>query len=224
MKRRVCSMLLTVILLVGVLIPTVEAAVLTDLRTTDWYYTEVQQMVQQGYINGYPDGTFRGEKSMSVAEFITVLCKLLNMEYGEENGYWAGKQLNAAIRMGWLDSYDLTLAPSDSQLPRQLAAKILTMALNTAGSGTDTQLPFSDQAQISATYRPYVAAAYAQGLFLGDADGNFYPYGTITRGAAATLAYRAAKKGGTTTVPEQSDPYADHIFCETRNAGSCKQD
>ncbi|MGQ9866719.1 MAG: iron uptake porin, partial [Pseudanabaenaceae cyanobacterium] len=43
---------------------------LTDVRTTDWAFTALQSLVERyGCIAGYPDRTFRGQRSLTRFEF-----------------------------------------------------------------------------------------------------------------------------------------------------------
>ena len=38
-----------------------------------WAEAEINAAIENGYINGYPDGTFQPEKSISRAEFVKII-------------------------------------------------------------------------------------------------------------------------------------------------------
>lgn len=51
---------------------------LSDVRPTDWAYQALQSLVERyGIISGYPDGTFRGNRSLTRHEFAAVLSTVL---------------------------------------------------------------------------------------------------------------------------------------------------
>lgn len=69
----------------GVLSPRVAVAQVTsvsqlsDVQPTDWAYQALQSLVERyGVISGYPDGTFRGNRSLSRYEFAAALNTVLN--------------------------------------------------------------------------------------------------------------------------------------------------
>lgn len=70
----------------------------SDVAGTQWYASAVAQL--SGILTGYEDGTFRPNAEVTMAEFITVLCRALDLEeeavmLGEEPGdpwytpYWS---------------------------------------------------------------------------------------------------------------------------------------
>ena len=73
-----------------------DAATLSDVSEGQWFYEPVSEMIAAGYIDGYEDGTFKPERDVSVAEFVTMTAKCLGLETGEEYGHWAGRQMGNA--------------------------------------------------------------------------------------------------------------------------------
>ncbi|GAB4541976.1 MAG: iron uptake porin [Pleurocapsa sp.] len=58
-------------------IPAVEQ--LRDVRATDWAFAALQSLAQRyGCITGYPDGTYRGDRSVTRYEFAVALNSCLN--------------------------------------------------------------------------------------------------------------------------------------------------
>lgn len=50
----------------------------TDVATNDWYYTAVTSAVSYGWINGYSDGSFRPQATITRAEVVTIVNRMLN--------------------------------------------------------------------------------------------------------------------------------------------------
>ncbi len=62
------------------------ASPFTDVSYTSDYYTEVTAMSGQGVINGYDDGTFRPENSVTHAEAIKLVCAMAGISYSGYSG------------------------------------------------------------------------------------------------------------------------------------------
>ena len=184
-------------------------ATLSDIGEGDWFYTEVSEMVAAGYIDGYEDGTFKPGRDVSVAEFVTMTAKCLGLETGEEYGHWAGKQMGYAYDNGWLDEQDSAWDQFNYPVSRQLAAKILAVAL---GLELTDDIPYSDRADVGQSYVLYVGALCRAGLFDGFEDNTIRPGAVLTRAQAATLIYRAVNTGERMTVAPDGKPFAETVY------------
>ena len=86
-----------------------------------------------GVIKGYNDNTFKGEKGISRAEFVTILCDLLNVgiqentdtEFSDMENHWAKDYVNAFSKTGYVLGYpDGTFKP-DENVTRAEAVSII---------------------------------------------------------------------------------------------------
>lgn len=66
--KKITALLLVMTMVLGLCI-TVSAQQFTDLSENHWAYANIQQLVSEGTIKGYPDGTFRPEATVTRAEF-----------------------------------------------------------------------------------------------------------------------------------------------------------
>src|SRR5665647_658936 len=74
LKKRVA--LLTILCMMVTLVPSaVSAATVSDI-SGHWAQTTIQAWVDQGYINGYPDGTFKPENPISREEVASIIMKI----------------------------------------------------------------------------------------------------------------------------------------------------
>lgn len=53
----------------------------SDVTPADWAYQAVSQLASAGIINGYPDGTFQGEKDVTRYEIAQMVAKAMAHEY-----------------------------------------------------------------------------------------------------------------------------------------------
>lgn len=51
-----------------------------DVKSADWFYPQVSAAQSVGYIQGYPDGTFKPNQSISREEAAAVLARLLKLD------------------------------------------------------------------------------------------------------------------------------------------------
>lgn len=159
-----------------------------DVPTTHWAYTYIQSLVNAGIINGYEDGSFRPDNSVTWGEALKLVLRVAG--YSEQTApagqYWATGYMNLAIAQGILaDTVDLR-APIDRLSMAQLAAKALELSAPTVAS------PFADCSDAS------VVALYEAGVVTGSsvAGGTVYnPDSSLTRAEFAAIIYRMRELG-----------------------------
>ena len=85
----------------------------SDVSTDDWAYQAVADLSDQGVVEGYPDGTFRGERNMTRYELAQVIARLMAREdqlNAEQRatldklaGEYADELANLGVRVGNLE-------------------------------------------------------------------------------------------------------------------------
>lgn len=69
------------VLLAGVLGGSVGAAnPFSDVSSSDWAYQAVADLSDEGIVDGYPDGTFRGQKNVTRYELAQITARLMAKE------------------------------------------------------------------------------------------------------------------------------------------------
>jgi len=108
----------------------------SDVAKTAWFNKAVSSMANGEFILGYPDGTFMGDKSITRAEFVTVMVRFLDAPetadnpFSDVSGHWAEDYITAAVAAGWVDGYpDGTFKP-DTPITRAEAMKIINTVLH----------------------------------------------------------------------------------------------
>lgn len=70
--KRILSLILIAAMLLSI-VPTAFAADFSDFNSSHWAYEYVTTLVNDGTINGYADGTFRPEGTVTRAEFVKMI-------------------------------------------------------------------------------------------------------------------------------------------------------
>ncbi|MBS3908529.1 MAG: S-layer homology domain-containing protein [Actinobacteria bacterium] len=198
---------IAIVALVGVLVATTGLASTSykDVPTGAWYapYLDLDS------ISGYPDGTFRGEKLVTRAEFAKIIIAAINESPSGSpssftdvtSDYWARGYIERAKELRIIGGYaDGTFKPTN-YVTRQEAAKIIVLAKNIAPVAYRGE--FSDVSS-SMWSAQYIQAAKDAGIISGYPDGTFKPTGQTARMQAAKMVYvmiHGSDVTTTTTLP-----------------------
>ena len=78
----------------------------TDLSGTSPYAPYVRIAVQNGWMSGYTDGSFRPDNAVTLEEAVTAVLKLLGYKMTELSGSFPNAQLNKASELGLRNQID----------------------------------------------------------------------------------------------------------------------
>lgn len=82
-----------------------------DVADSAWYAAAVKTLASVGVVNGYTDGTFRPDRSVTRAEFVTMLVNLTGATGSKASftdvsaKHWARASILAATSQGWVNGY-----------------------------------------------------------------------------------------------------------------------
>ena len=168
---------------------------------------EVEKAVDYGLMNGYSADTFGYGDSMTRAQFVTVLDRMLlpqdgdttlvghitpemQVEYDAVRAYYSS--IDAAAEYGWVDT-DEPFRPTDP-ITRGEMSELLVRALGLGGAAAiaekNADLPFTD---VTAG-KGYISVAYDIGMTKGTTATTFGPNETATRAQAAAMLVRIYEK------------------------------
>ena len=114
----------------------------SDVKADSWSNTAISTLANGGYINGYPDGTFRPTANISRAEFVTIAAKFSTLGdgvtayYSDVKGHWAEKYIAAAADTAWVSGYDDGTFKPDATITR---AEVMRIVNNVLVRYTDEQ-------------------------------------------------------------------------------------
>lgn len=158
----------------------------TDVSTKSWYYEAVSALSAAGIINGYSDGSFKPNKAITRAEFITMAVRFANVKGSEmkvvtftdvNKNTWYYRDLVTAVSNNWVKGYPNGTFQPAKGLARGEAVTVLNRVL---GRALDTgmteeklasQNPFSDVSVKNWAYRAILEAAVSHNFIPGE-NGN----------------------------------------------------
>ena len=100
-----------------------------------WYETAVSIMAGLGMLHGYEDNTFRPEKKITRAEFVTIAARFVTPAEGSSpfpdvsDSYWAAPYIVTASEKGWIRGDEGGFRP-ESNITRAEAVTVLNKMLN----------------------------------------------------------------------------------------------
>lgn len=191
----------------------------SDVSEENWFYRNVTDMAEQGYLTGYEDGSFRPDGIITQAEFVTVVARVAQLAPSTASGsHWAAPMLASALSHGYYDWDEIppTGESFDAPISRQLAFKIVMNAFLPQKTGVYEDIAHApDFTDLDGRYYQSVSAAVSQGVVLGDENGYLHPKGNLIRAEACAIIMRAAGKQGlvrplpiTTEAPASTAPAA----------------
>lgn len=161
-----------------------------------WGADEIESFVQRGYMNGYPDGTFKPYEPIQRKHVAEILTKVFNLnttdattnfkDVPQNHPYY--KAIAAMQQAGIFEGSNGNFQPN-AYITRGQLAKVLVIAADFTPGGTTT---FKD---ISASYwgAPYVTALADLKIVKGT-EGYFNPHKPITRGQFVVMTARTLKE------------------------------
>ncbi|WP_310552088.1 glycosyl hydrolase [Paenibacillus glufosinatiresistens] len=174
-----------------------RAAVAASDLTGHWAASSIAKWKDRGVIGGYEDGSFKPDRSITRAEFVSVLNKLFGYSAsGSGNfsdvpaGVWYEKELAAAKAAGYYEGFPGNQAKPAEAITRQDAATLLARIFEMENPAGAASVSYKDASQISAYAQAAVGSL--KNVTTGYEDGTFRPLGKITRAETLALLDRLA--------------------------------
>ena len=189
-KKRVFAALLALAVTVGSLVLPARAA-FTD-TTGHWAETAITNWSEEySIINGYEDGTFRPDNSITRGAFAGILDRFLKFQSTSPAGtfsdlsgnYWEDAILKLHASGVYLGNNGQALA--GDTITRQQAVTMIARAFNI--SGESATVYYLDADQVADYAKPYLAEMSALGYITDSSDGYFRPTDAITRAEIVTI-------------------------------------
>ena len=201
MKKRnlIISLMLILVLMLGITTGYAASANFSDVKSTNWAYSYITNLVERGGISGYPDGTFKANNTITAAEFIKITVALVDGVKVPTGKHWASGYMQAAADMKIIPEGMIEEADWNKAISRQKLAVIMertAQLVNEEEVVTDTakleniKSGIKDYDKICNYCKDYVVQAVLRGLITGYTDGTFGPEKTATRAEASAMIIR----------------------------------
>lgn len=167
-----------------------------------WAANDIQAAVQRGMTNGYPDGTFRPDQSVTRAEFTVWLAKAMQLS-GESRTkafvdqasipIWASEAVAQAVELGLIQGYADQRFMPNQPISRAEMVTMVARALKLSNDAS-ARTSFADDKQIPAWAIGAIDAAVQQGWIQGRGSNQFAPNASTTRAESITVLLKAFPK------------------------------
>ena len=111
-----------------------SASLFTDVKTGHWAVGYIKLAVEQGWVTGYVDGSFRPDNTITLEEACTALLRLLGYDSGSLAGSFPDAQLSKARAVGLLD--DMSLSQGDILTRRECVTLFYNLLTAETSDGT----------------------------------------------------------------------------------------
>lgn len=200
--QKVASKALGVLLVLCMLLGLFPAAAMAADAPSDisghWAQRQLQSFVDDGYLEGYEDGTYRPNDKATRAEFSALMNRVagLTQESADIQKFedvsanrWYYADLAKGLAAGYLAGTTPTTMEPNASATREQAFAMLARLLKMTDGDTAVLARFSDGGSVSRYARGCIAALVSAGIVSGYPDGTLLPQGTLTRAEAVMILY-----------------------------------
>ena len=176
-----------------------------DVKNGDWFYDDVNDIVERGYMNGVSDKLFAPNGALTRAMLVTILYRVDGQQPASTKsgftdvvkGSYYEAAVNWAAEKNIVNGYSATQFAPDDLITRQQLAAILWRYAKYKGvdvSANGTTIPnFADRDQIASYAGEAMSWAYSRGIVNGVGGNRLDPNGGATRAQAAAMILRYLK-------------------------------
>lgn len=166
---------------------------LSDIKG-HWAEEAIAALHEDGIITGFEDDTFRPEGTLTRAEFITMLCRMLpDIEIENDIVFsdvkdtdWFSENVKKAVSYGIIKGTDGKFMPYDC-ITREQLATIIYRTLK--AENAENNVSFSDMNEVSDYAKDAISYLAAEGIISGYEDNTIRPKNNTSRAEAAKLLY-----------------------------------
>lgn len=206
MNRFIKYLTLTAILIVTlvVFVSAENELPFTDVPEDAWYYETVAEAYEKGIMKGQTDSLFAPVKTMSRAEFVTLLYRITGVN---ENGFgetlatfddgvtdaWYSEAMGWGVKRGLIKGMDDNTVRPNQTITRAEIAVMLDRYLQYMSYSLPAvaeESLFTDDASVADWCRDQIYACQVYGVFKGDEEGKFNPANNASRAEGATIVLR----------------------------------
>jgi hypothetical protein len=173
----------------------------TDVKTSDWFYSDVEFVVNEGLFNGISETSFGPGSFMTRAMLVTVLHRLEGSPapgggaaFGDvAAGLWYSDAVAWAAGTGVVNGVGGGNFAPNAEISRQDLAVILMRYAEKAGKQFPVTLQytaFTDEDAIADYANNAVQTLYSGGIIGGKPANTFDPKGGATRAEVAAMLHR----------------------------------
>ena len=165
----------------------------TDVSKDYWAYSQIQDFVKKGYIEGYGDNTFRPQGPIKRNEFVKIFNKVFGLTnksgivFDDTKDNWAKDEIDIAVTNGVAQGIGANKFEPEEYITREAAVKMLANYMKIEDKNHDKIKKFSDYNEISDWAKDAFEGNLENGYIQGTDEGKLAPKNNITRAEVVTL-------------------------------------
>ena len=165
----------------------------TDVSQDYWAYSQIQDFVKKGYIEGYGDNTFRPQGPIKRNEFVKIFNKVFGLTnksgivFDDTKDNWAKDEIDIAVTNGVAQGIGANKFEPEEYITREAAVKMLANYMKIEDKNHDKIKRFPDYNEISDWARDAFEGNFEKGYIQGTDEGKLAPKNNITRAEVVTL-------------------------------------
>lgn len=170
----------------------------SDVPSSHWASNVIKELAAKQIVEGTSATTFEPERSVTRAEFTTLLVRALKLTEKGEMAFtdvkasdWFADSVSFAVKAGIVQGRSATIFDANAQINREEMVTLLLRAYEFKnGKVANTAIQtFADEDQVSSWATGFVRSAAALHLIQGRAANQFDPKGISTRAEAAQVLF-----------------------------------
>ncbi len=161
-----------------------------------WAEGRIKEASKIGFVTGYQDGTFKPDKTVTRAEFATLLNNAMKNEDTThvdlkdiKSSDWYYNQIEKAVAVGYFSGYEDNTFRPNNPITRQEVAKVISNAITTGDIDGDGATLLSDYNLIQEWAKNSVNIAYNKSYIMGYPNKTYMPSKALTRAEAVKIIY-----------------------------------
>nr|WP_216667562.1 S-layer homology domain-containing protein [Saccharibacillus deserti] len=172
----------------------------SDVKASHWAVGAINKAVAKGYVDGYTNGTFKPDASVTRAEFVKMVVVAMKLDTAPAGGKWYSEYVNAASAAGLYagDDFANNEAAWTKVMTREEMARVAARAIGEKTTEGDK----------------WMYLATKTGLIQGVGKGQIAPEGLTTRAQSVVIIERilTAKAGGELDTDQYATAAAEIIW------------
>ena len=171
-------------------------SVFSDM-TGHWAQKHAEALVARGIVNGYADGSFRGDSPITRAELTKIIVEALDVPEKEGKNFgdvaqssWYSSYVSRAATAGVINGFEDGSFKPEANVSRQDAVLMIWRAMNLTSELPEGFKYFADEKDIQDYASEAIRCLGDLGIVTGEKSG-FKPLNNITRAEMAAVICRA---------------------------------
>ncbi len=167
----------------------------SDVPSTSWSASVIEQAARMGFASGYTDGTFKPQNSVTRAEFATMVMKAFGLiatstnKFSDTEGHWGADAISTLNSLGVILGYsDGSFHPNQEITRAEMVVILSRLTIFVSSETSFTDVASNNWASDA------ISAFAAAGIVSGKADGEFKPSESATRAESVAMIIRLIDK------------------------------